>query len=142
MRETRILRTFREFCERVAENPGRAGNAKARLSAVGQQLQAAADASSNPLLLHYVLQSINMLLANRKAMSRGRLLRQTKVFERELHNRRLRLQDLVTAALSADDFEAFLEKAGATGFDVVEREVQMQDGDNLVGWRARLSRPD
>lgn len=139
--ETKTLRKFRRYCERSSESPARADSARRQLLAAGAQLQRMAEESSNPLLLKFVIDSVSALLRNRERLSRGQMLQRTNLLERELRNWVLRLQDLVSAALSERDVADLLQDCRALGFSDLTSSTQMQGSVNLIGWRLTMTRP-
>lgn len=136
--ETKTIRKFRRYCERAGKSPAQAESARRQLVAAGDKLQREAGASKNPLLLKFVIDSVSALLENRTRLSRGQILQQTNRLERELNNWAKRLQDLVSAAVSEDGMENLVHIAGDCGLEDIRFELQMQGGDNLVGWRLNM----
>lgn len=141
IRETRVIRKFVDYCNRMDVAPGNVANARAALFDVGESLQSEAKESSNPLLLRFVIDFVSDMLANRSQMPAGELLRQTIMLEKELKRWVQRLTDLAKAALSKEEMDALIAHAKDCDFRVTDLSEQMQGGDNLVGWRLTISRP-
>lgn len=140
LNEAKVLRLFRRYCEKLDQSPARAESARRALFDVGAQMQKAAQASENPLFLQFVIDSINALLQHRDRISRGEMLRDINGLDRELKNWVRRLHDLVSAAQSEEDIAGIMSKAEKLGFIAINSETQVQDGDNLVGWRLKIFR--
>ena len=103
-------------------------------------MQREAESSNNPLLLKFVIDSVSALLKNRSRLSRGQMLQQTNLLERELKNWVRRLKDLVSAAVSEEGMDHLVRVAAEHGFEDARFGLQMQGGDNLVGWRLNMRR--
>ncbi len=138
LREAKVMRLFRRYCEKVERSPARAEPARRALSEVGVEMQNAAQASENPLFLQFVIDSIDSLIQHRGRISRGQMLRKTNELDRELKNWVRRLQDLVSGAQSEEDIAGIVSRAEELGFVAISSEAQFQDGDNLVGWRLKM----
>lgn len=140
LREAKIMRLFRRYCEKLERSPASAAAAGRELFDVGKKLQKAAQDSDNPLLLQFILDSIDALLQQRDRMTRGQLLKATNRLEHELRNWIRRLNDLSRGAQSDDDIAGIISKAEKAGFDSINSAAQYQESDNLVGWRMTMSR--
>lgn len=138
--ETRLLTYFRRYCELIGESADKAEPARQGFIAAGRELEEEAGASSNPLLLNFVLDSITRLLENRPRLGDAGLLEQVGLLERLLDEWVSRLDDLVSAALDAAGMQALADEAEAAGFGAIEYEPQLQGGETLVGWRLHMRR--
>jgi len=141
LKETKTLRKFRRYCEQAHDAPARVETSRQQLIEAGKRLEEEAQNSLNPLLLRYVIDAVSTLLSNRNRLSRGQMLQQTALLERELKNWICRLQDLVAAALSAEELQAIIDDATELGFHDIDQQLQWQGGDQLVGWRLTMSGP-
>ncbi|MDH4048806.1 MAG: class I SAM-dependent methyltransferase [Gammaproteobacteria bacterium] len=139
--EVKVLRKFHTYCERARKSPSRAISARNNLYHAGALLQKAASQSTNPVLLKFLVDSISGLLANRGRLTEGQMLQETLRFERELRNWLLRLKDLASAAPAEERVKDILAAARRMGFDETSAQLQMQDGEILVGWRVALRKP-
>jgi len=135
--DTRVLRRFRRFCELERESPGKAKAAHDVLRQAATQLRSAAAASATPLLLDFVTDSLAALFEQRRTMSAAQLMRALAQMETNLRWWIRRLQDLVSAALSAEAAATIVQTATGLGFVDPDLAVQMQDGQ-LVGWRLAM----
>lgn len=140
--ETKTVEKFRRYCEAAASNPQQAESARNELYAVGAQLQNAAKASRNPLLLRFAIDSISRMLRNRSRTTAGQLLLETERLERDLGNWTARLDDLIAGALSEADVRSLIAQAEHEGFSLVDWCEQFQNRDKLVGWRLIFSKSD
>jgi ubiquinone/menaquinone biosynthesis C-methylase UbiE len=141
IKDAKILRLFRRYCDKSSVSALNAEKARQELIDAGTRLEHEASGSENPLFLRYVIDSVSALLQNRQQMSRGEMLRTTDRLERELKNWIRRLNDLASGARSEADLRNIVSMAEALGFDVIDTALQMQDGENLVGWRLNLRKP-
>ena len=140
--EVKVLRLFRRYCEKLDRSPARAESARHALLDGGSKMQNAAQASENPLFLQFVLDSMDSLLQQQDRMTRGQMLKETNRLERELKNWVRRLNDLACSAQSEEDIAAITSEAVKLGFRSMSSETQVQDGDNLVGWRLKMLRSE
>ena len=131
---------FSAYCEVAKNGFAQADAARTAVYDVGKTLQSKAKASSNPLLLRFVIDTISGLLAKRGQLSEGELHRATDSLEQELRRWVQRLKDLVSAALSDEEITSLGEIAESNGFFAVETGEQFQGGDKLVGWRLTMVR--
>ncbi len=138
LRDKQVVRKFRRYCQ--ADTPRKAETAKNKLFAVGAELQATATNSENPLFLQYLIDSVNRLLQHRQQLGPGEMLRQTDRLERELKYWVLRLKDLAAGAQSSVDMEAIVKLAFDQRFRDINYVQQLQDEDNLVGWRLNMTK--
>jgi ubiquinone/menaquinone biosynthesis C-methylase UbiE len=138
--ETRLVSHFRRYCELIGESADKAEPARQDFIAAGRELEEEAAASSNPLLLNFVLDSITRLLENRPGLGQAGLLEQVNRLEQLIDEWVSRLDDLVSAALDADGMQTLADDAEAAGFDAVQYEPQTQGGETLVGWRLHMRR--
>lgn len=137
-----LVAEFRRYCE-LSDSPQEAAeDARRRFIALGRQLEERASESDNPLFLNFVLQSITTLLEHRVQLGKSGLLEQLSGLEQSVADWVLRLEDLVSAALTEKDMQAVVAEAVDAGFDDVRYEPQWQAGDTLVGWRMWMRRPD
>lgn len=134
--ETGALETFRRYCEQP--DPPR----RRDLYDLGERLQRDALASSNPLLLRFVIDAISGMLANRSSVSSDVMRRRTESLERELDHWVRRLEDLVSAALSEEAVRRLARLATALGFTGARVDVQRQGDEHVVGWRMAMVKPD
>jgi ubiquinone/menaquinone biosynthesis C-methylase UbiE len=136
--EAKVVRLFRRYCEKLDQSPARAQSVRRALFDVGARMQNAAEASENPLFLQFVIDSINALLQHRGRISHGLLLRETNRLDHELKNWVRRLHDLVSGAQSEEDIAGIMSKAEELAFIAINSKTQVQDSDNLVGWRLNM----
>ena len=99
-----------------------------------------AEASANPLLIRYVLQSVTSILEHRNQLSQSELINQVGRLKRELALWERRLLDLDGAALTADGLQSFAAEAEASGFRDVDYRPLQQADDILVGWLLQARR--
>ena len=140
MKDARFIRLFRNYCDKVFVSPQKAVSARQALFSAGSDLEQEASASENPLFLRFVLDSVSTLLQKQPQMSKGQMLQATDRLERELRNWIRRLSDLVSGARSEEDMIDIVSIAEALGFEDVGMSLQMQDHDNLVGWRLNMQK--
>ena len=133
--ETEAIGRFRAYCE-----PAHKPATRNAIYAAGEVLQAEAKASSNPLLLRYVIDAISGMLASRSRLTEEELIERTNTLEHELAQWVLRLKDLADAARSAEEMAALVMRAEGAGFVVVDLDEQMQ-ADKLIGWRLSMNGP-
>ena len=121
--------------------PGPAAES-ARLALIesGKRVEAAAEASSNPILLDFVLTSVTSLLEHRARLTPADIAAHIERLAEELKLWRLRLEDLVGAALSDADMHDFVEAAASTGLGDGRYTELEQAGDILVGWLFNASK--
>lgn len=142
LNELRLLRRFRRYCDMLAKSPQKAGPAEKAFFDAGARMREAAEASTNPLFLEFVINAIKSLLKNRSRVSQGEHLKETNRLERELKNWVRRLEDLVSGAQTKDDMKRMMSQARDAGFRSIELKAQLQDTDTLVGWRLNMKRAD
>jgi len=140
VKDAKFIRLFRNYCEKASVSAQKAGHARQALFRAGSLLEQEASGSENPLFLRYVLDSVSTLLQRQPQMSKGKMLQATERLERELKNWIRRLTDLVSAARSEADMIEIVSIAEAFEFEDVGMSVQMQDRDNLVGWRLNMQK--
>jgi len=141
IKEVKIIRLFRRYCDKASESVHKAENARRELFKAGARLEQIASGSENPLFLNYIIESVSTLFQHQNKMSSGQMLQTTDHLERELKNWIRRLSDLVSGARSAADLHDIVSFTEKLGFDDVDTALQMQDGDNLVGWRLKMCKP-
>jgi SAM-dependent methyltransferase len=141
VRAERMLARADRYFERSGDPGAAAESARRKLIETGKTLEAAAEASANPLFIDYVLRAVTTLLEHHRRLSRGELVRQLKRLDRELALWERRLADLVGAAMDEVAIDAFAASARDAGLKDVSYETQVQDGDVLIGWRMTARKP-
>jgi ubiquinone/menaquinone biosynthesis C-methylase UbiE len=140
IKDARFIRLFRNYWDKVSVSAQKVGNTRQALFNAGSLLEQEASRSENPLFLRYVLDSVSTLLQKQRQMSKGQMLQAADRLERELKNWIRRLSDLVSGARSEADMIGIVSIAEALGFEDVGMSLQMQDHDNLVGWRLNMQK--
>jgi hypothetical protein len=123
-------------CIRVP--PPAAGPAERMLYDAGQQLLRSTRTDSNLFLVHFLLDSLETILANREASTPDALQQVADRLESDMSDWIRRLRQLVAAAPARSGISRMLAEARNAGLDVAEEtEVREQDGV-LLGWLLRM----
>lgn len=138
--ETKVFRKLRRHLE--AERRSRPGTTRTRidLAAAVDVLHAAAGQTDNPLTLNVALDATKKLLAAHRHMSPAALDREIDRAESDIRAAAQRLRDVLRCARTEAGMEELCALAQALGFEIGNVELQHHAGDNLVGWRMRLTR--
>ena len=138
--EERLLDKTERYIEVAGQSGPAAETARQALIESGKRLEATAEASANPLLIRFVLQSVTSILEHRNQLSQSELINQVGRLQRELALWERRLLDLTGAALAPDGLQSFAAAAEASGFRDVDYRPLQQAGDILVGWLLQARR--
>lgn len=139
--DLKLLRKLERFCETSAVSAAAAEPARRAMLDAGLTIGETAKRAANPMFLNYLLSSVGTLLQAKSRLSQGELVRQQMRFEREIRSWIRRLEDLTAASLSEDDLRSLIDTARGLGLCDIEYRPQMQDVDQLIGWRLTMSRP-
>ena len=133
-RDEQVLNRAARYFELAAGGGPASETARQALIGSGKRLEAAAEQSSNPILLDFVLRSLTALLEHRSRLTPGDIATQIERLRHEMDLWQRRLEDLAAAAMTAADMQAFADAAEAAGFGGIDYQGLHQAGDMLVGW--------
>ena len=138
--ETKVFRKLMRYVEAERTAPRSAIPTWQEVVAAGQRLQAEAQQAKSSLLIAGTLDFLSQLFDRRRTLDLSALERRVATMETDLRTSVRRLQDIASAALSAEDVAALVRTAEASGFSDIRYQAQLFDREHLVGWRLAMRR--
>ncbi|MEX0943896.1 MAG: class I SAM-dependent methyltransferase [Pseudomonadales bacterium] len=141
LKETRIYRLLGRYLAAFHKSSPNTSRHLEALMNAGETLKQAALSSNSTLILRETLEAVQRLVNARARMPLTVLEQEVNRVEEELRAAVTRLKDLCQCALAETDLESIARDAREAGLQLVETNLQLHRGGNLVGWRLELEKP-